>query len=184
MKVVRTIVSALAAFLLICCLVDLFGCSRKSDTTHNHVPIPTVSALPEPVSPIVVQGKSWEITIPSAEWVEHFDPKVELLYINKVNDNLILIVSEPTDSYNDYALLTIRNLREQGAEVVSATQQDVNDIHWLLIVSSKNDVKLWQWLSVKDDIGYNLFCGGSIENEEFNKNVCTRLIDTFKISVP
>lgn len=173
-------------------LLGLVSCSSscvKKDTVN---PNPIVDAGPESSDfPDVhvdkrthVAGDTWEFYLPSQEWaLELIDGSPDTVYFNKKDQNLVAFVKEPVDiTLQEYVLFAIRSLKESGMQLISTTNGlKINDVNYTLLEAGQGRVRLYQWITVQNKVGYSLSCGGPSELENTQKDLCNTIGITLKV---
>ena len=172
--------------ILACLLVALCTLSCVQDKVQtNPPPVTSVSVeVKSPSAPLLVFVEDMEYVLPSTDWesVTSNKPEVKSMASNKKEQNLVVMVKEKyAGEYDEYVLSNIRSLKDQGAFVVGATQSDLNGLKWVFVDSTKNDVRLLQWITVRNGFGYSLSCGGK-GDPELQLQVCQQIANTLKLN--
>lgn len=174
--------------LLVCLLsVGLISCNSCSKSTKPVDAGASVDAASEASAPqsTVLSKDNWSLSVPSDwETQEMDDPTVQAALFNKDKGSLILLIKEPfKGSLEEYTLTAVRGIKNSNAELTSLKEVDVNNNSFVLLESSKSHIKLWMWLSVKNNCGYALSCGG-VDLPELKidqSEVCNNVISSLKL---
>ncbi len=180
-------------FVLCLFIVSLTSCSACTDTVNppcNGTSCSTSSVTD--TSSLVVDasvsnifsGDTWEVTIPN-EWSVK-DPKnkvegLELLFLNEETQSVILLLKEKSSSsLDEYALESLRGLKDVGATLNVAKQVKINDKDFILLDSTRHEITAWTWVTVYGGFGYTFSCSGLsvIQSQE---DTCQKIVDTLKI---
>jgi len=140
---------------------------------------PVDAAVP---GPMVIKENKWEFTLPSSDWKKMDGaPEHTVAFVNESAKNIVLMVNEPfTGSFDEYALTALRSVRAAGAVIASAKQVEVNGHNFVLVESSKNNTRVWMWVSVLDGQGYAFSCGGA--DDAAQQALCLSVAGTLKIN--
>jgi hypothetical protein len=147
-----------------------------------------VDPPPEPLPDQVFSGAAWELTVPhgwkSLDVSQAENPQVDAVFVNAEKLNLIVVMSEDfTGTMDEYVLSAIRGLKDSGGTFNSATQVELNGLKFILLESEKNNTTIWVWVTVHNECGFTLSCGGpSVEN--LHKDICTIVASSFKLRPP
>jgi hypothetical protein len=179
------------ALVLALSTVSCSSCAKKNPdpVTPEPVPTPTSSTTvtPEPPKPVVtavtVKQDGLELTLPSAEWVAVESPPPHAqAWMNAVKKNGVVVVGEEyTGSYESYVLFALRGIKDSGAQVASAKQVEINGQKFVLVESSKNNIRVWLWVALVGGHGYGVSCGGP-DSDPTQKDLCTGIAATIKIT--
>jgi hypothetical protein len=159
--------------------LSLIGCpgSNPQDTKDAQ---PDVSIDPIPTSTLI-EGETWAVTLPPI-WVKEISQgkSIELIASNPTTEGIAILVKEPySGTFYQYAIEAIRGFRNQGAEILSTQSVVFNDNLFVQVESSQGDVSVMTLLSVKNDFGYALDCGGPDENLLKFKEDCQKIFSSF-----
>jgi hypothetical protein len=174
-----------ASFLL--GLISCSSCVKKNDTVIN--PIPTLDASVGPDLPDVhvdkrvhVAGDTWEFYLPSQAWgLEFIDGSPDTVYYNPQDKNLVVFVKEPVDiSSQEYVLFAIRALKESGLSLLESSLVQINGVTYNLLEAGQGSVRLFQWISVKNKVGYSISCGGPTTSFD-QATICSGIANTLVV---
>jgi hypothetical protein len=178
-------------FIYMIAIFSLIGCSCTKDKPMSplgkplDLPSASVSATAViPPAPYLVSVENFKVVLPSNDWtiLNSDTPGVRFLGKNlKLNNLVVLIKEKYTGTYDDYALLNFRGLKDQGATLVSSDQAEFGGAEWVFISSTKDDVSLLQWVTYKDGFGYALSCGGS-GSPEAQVQLCQQIAGTLQLN--
>ncbi len=136
-----------------------------------------------PQSTKTVSGSGWSFDLPSQDWsVQSSDlPDGAVVLVNDKLKNIVVCLREDFNgATQDYALLSLRGLKQSGATLVSTSQVNINGTTFTLIESVKNTVRAFVWVAVKNKSGYGFSCGGD-DTANTQKALCTGISNTLKI---
>jgi len=159
--------------------------ASSPDATPTAAPTPSVPVPPLPVpTNILVKRANWELTLPGTQWdidtTSQCDSGVcSVAYQSKDNLSLVMFISEIySGTYDQYVIETIRGIKDAGATIASAKAADLSGNAATVIAASKDAIRVWTWVTVIGGHGYNLSCGGSIDNHD----LCFGVASTVKIN--
>lgn len=129
----------------------------------------------------VVSADNWQLVLPR-EWAKQEAPKgVALLATNTKEQGLLLMTKEPYEgSYDEFAIETVRGLRGQGAEILTTSTVQANEL-FVYIRSQQGDLIADTWVTVKDDFGYSVSCGSLSSNFGKLSEDCERILFSFEM---
>lgn len=168
-----------AILLLSCGLVSCNSCSKNNTVT---VPTATASVVvpPAPTSQLV-KGDSFSLTLP-ADWNQRSNPmetNIKAMYTNDEKEALLMLAAQPFPSSQDeFVLLAIRDLRDNGVNVGLSKPFVINGQDFVVVETEKDNVNAYMWLTVKDGFGYQLTCGARTQDL---KELCTSLASTLEL---
>jgi hypothetical protein len=133
----------------------------------------------------VITRDNWQLVLPVG-WTEQTslnpDSNVVLLASNESAEGLCLLTKEPyTDSFDQFAIETIRGLRGQGAEVLTTESTSLNDEEFVYVKTQDQGLLVDTWVTTKDGFGYSLNCGGMPGATSELSNDCQTIADSFKL---
>jgi hypothetical protein len=183
-------------------LLGLISCSPKApdppppcdgstcpDPTATVAPTatttPTATGLPTTPTTQVLADENWEFAIP-ATWVKIARPEpipeVKSYYGHAETRNLIIFIKEPFAGLaGEYALQSLRGLKDSGARLASAKQVDINGNKFVLIDADRDGIQLYIWITAKNGFGYVLSCGGPATAES-KEELCQSIANSLKIN--
>jgi len=132
-----------------------------------------------------VTKDNWQLVLP-AGWVEQTQfpnsQNVALLAANEKDEGLFLLTKEPyTDSFDEFAIETIRGLRDQGADILTTSSVPLGDEQFVYVNSKQDSLVTDTWLTVKDGSGYSLNCGALEDNYGKLSKDCQDIFSSFKV---
>jgi hypothetical protein len=150
--------------------------------TPAPAPAPSASVAPPVKTGLKVSQDNWELTLPSDAWQKIPDaPGDVAAFMNKEQHNLVILVTEKfAGKYEEYVLMAVRGLKGAGATIISAKQIELNGHKFVLVESSKSDVRVWTWVTLLNGQGYGLACGGPAADEA-QHDLCFGIANTFNI---
>jgi hypothetical protein len=165
-------------------IVSCSSCSGNTPAVSNPDPTPSVSAIPPTPIPLdtLVKKDNYEFTLPGNSWNQVETCKnagCPVAYMNKDNNAVVAFMSENTsDTLDKYVLSAIRGMKDAGANISSTKQIDLNGHKFVLVESSKNNVKVWMWITLLNGQGYGLSCGAPDDVHD----LCFAIANTLKIN--
>lgn len=174
------------------CLMSCTACGSNSlpvggssEPTSTALPTAAPSASSEPVPPVtdihVVKNKC-ELTLPGLDWksVPTCDEdNCPVAFMNKDETGLVVLLDEKFEgSFDEYVLVLLRELKSSGATILDTSEVNLNGNRFILMESFRDDVKVWLWVSLVNNQGYVLSCGGPVDN----RFLCFEIAKTFKIN--
>jgi hypothetical protein len=129
-------------------------------------------------------GDSWEVYI-SNEWESKIPkiqiPGLELLLFNNSTHGVILLIKEKAAiSIEEHALESLRGLRDVGAKLNAAKQVKINEMEFILLDSSRDEITAWTWVTVYNGFAYTFSCSG-LSTLQTQEEVCQGIVNTLKI---
>jgi len=174
--------------LLLVIAIALSGCNCE-DTSHNndkpHIDIADAGALADSSLPVAsfLNGDDWEIALPGG-WkiTESPDPSVKLFALNNTGNNILSLEKLLTSSsYDKFVLERIRFLRDMEADILVTKSVQLNSHPFVMIESYQNNLRVWTWVTTKNNVGFIITCGGLDLESKSNHIVCDVVADSFKI---
>lgn len=176
MKNLAAIVALLAFGIMSCS-----GCAKKNQV----VPPPTPSVLPPVVpSSAVLSNGNLQVTVPNSDW-QMLETDAETTFKGFLNPgikNLIVLNNEPsTASFDEYVLITLRNMKETGTKVVSSKQVTIAGQKFVRIEALvvDNDVQVFVLVSTDNGHGYMVACGSPAELQ--SQSLCDGVLGSVKL---
>jgi hypothetical protein len=124
--------------------------------------------------PNTIDRNNWHLTLDSS-WHEECC-KVDFCATQARTNATVVVTTEPfEDSFDAFAILTIRGVRDQGMTLVKTQSLVMNDMPFVSLSTMNNDTKINTLLTVKEGIGYSVSCGGSNNLQDCD------VIKTFKV---
>jgi|ERR1035437_282997 hypothetical protein len=148
-------------------------------------PIPSASPDAGPVAPPTetkVADGEWEMTIPAGwEPTNPHDPDITAFFTNPARQSLILFIKEPfKGTAEDYAVVVLRILHGEKANVVSLSAEKVDGLVRTTFVADKDGLRLWTFATARNDSGYILNCGGKVSDTDL-ESVCLKVGKSFHL---
>ncbi len=171
----------LAILLLSCGLVSCQSCSKKDSHTGT---VPTTSnsvVVPPPPTSQVVKDVNFKFVAP-ADWTQQTNPldtNIKVMFTNTEKEGLFIMATLPfLDSYNEYILTSIRELKDNGIEVLQSTPVIINGEDFIVIDTAKDTIRASIWLSLKNGIAYQFTCGSRSDDL---KGLCTTIANSIEL---
>lgn len=173
----------LKRIIFIAVVVLLFGVVFVSPCIHSQPQAPTTGqvhdcdadscALPAgaapaaPAAPVtkLIKEDNWQFTLPGDDWDRRDlpDDTIKVALLGHDDALLILFIKEEgSDSFQEYVMGSIRAFAEMEFQIDSIKQVVVNGNKFILVQVNKGDKVIWNWITFKDGIGYNLACGAAM----------------------
>ena len=181
-------------FLFFSMFISCTSCSGVNNSNHvvdaglvDAGVMPSASTTSEPLVPLpdqeVVKGDTWEISIPSGS-----DKTIDLqkdIVLSVTSQDLvsfILLLTKESykNDYDSYLIYAIRSIRATGAEIEDTLPVLNKDQKYTLFKARKDEVSIFNWVTVKNGFAYTLSCGGSSE-DEFLEETCTEMFNSLKL---
>lgn len=149
----------LLLFFALTFIVSCSSCVKKEDQSDagaivNPVPI---------VQPILISRDNWQLTLPVG-WTESITalPGVVLLAHDQEHNLLVFLHKIPfTGTTQEFTALYVRDIHDQGAQLISASEMEINGIKYTLLEAAKPATKAWMWETAINKYGYSLLCAGA-----------------------
>jgi hypothetical protein len=143
------------------------------------------------VTPIFITKislENWQLDFPGEGWEYHEPsiPVIKLVRHNPSQECMVLLIKEPIDnmSFGQYVVESIRGFSEDGAQVTSLKQVDLNDNKFVLMESLLfgKDI-LMAWNGIKDGFGYSLSCFYKPDADAGNAqhDLCVEIAESLRI---
>lgn len=172
-------------------LVSCSSCTPVPPPVDPIVPSATVSvtasATATPTVPVptdtVVAKDNWEFTLPGVDWLPlQTDCDLDSCIvgmINKDRTSIVVFHSENFEgSFDEYVIEVARSIKAEEATIVLSATTQLGGNDFVLIESTRDDLTVWMWVTVIDNKGYGLSCGGSGDN----KTLCLDVANTLKLN--
>jgi hypothetical protein len=166
--------------------INLTGCPNKStppvtDAGTDFAP----DVVEHQKIEYIVSGDTWQVTLPIS-WKEKVplphSQDVALLAENESTQGMFLLTKETyTDSFDAFAIETLRGLRRQGSTIIMSESTSLNGEPFVHIKSSQESLVVHTWLTVKDSYGYSINCGGVVSDIDLLSVDCQSIADSFKL---
>lgn len=129
-------------------------------------------------------GEGWKLTAPFG-WdiavVDGEEVPPELILVNEEEHSLVLLTKDVFPATTqEYVFAALQGMQESGAKLNTTTQVELNGNKFVVLDSSKDGVRIWSWLVVKNGAGYNLSCGGPA-NEDHHEAICNEVASSLQI---
>lgn len=176
--------------------LSITGCSNscnKNVDVPKPKPVPTIVVptvivtSPPPVEkvPTIVQSNNISFVVP-ADWEEYkqiTDTNVQFAFMNNSISSLLLITSvnfKPSDkmSYDVWALVNLRNLKDNGAVVKETKDLVLNGQPFTYMLAEKEKVAAHMWFTVKNNVGYQISCGSKTVDVT---SVCNQIMESLRL---
>lgn len=174
--------------LLVLGLVSCSSCAKKDTTPPpcdgGTCTLPTSTpSVPAPPPDQVLSEDDWSVSVPVG-WEKltppTTDPEVKVFYGNKEKQNLVIFVKEAFPGTSaEYVLEGLRGLKDSGSKLNGARQVDLNGNKFVLVDSSRDNVRMFMWITAKNGFGYALSCGGPADQPQ--EDICTKIASTVTI---
>lgn len=174
-------------------LVSCSSCATKSPPAPEPAPTPTVVVVPDagpdvapPVTTTVkVDGEGWEVTLPDNGWEVQSACKPDgaclTLMANDDRMNLMLMLRKANDStMEEFTLKQVRSAKDSGAIIKSTKQVSLNGHNFVLLEATKDNAKVYVWITLSKGIGYEFSCGGPNDDGRQDK-LCPGVSSSLKI---
>jgi hypothetical protein len=163
----------LACLLLGLCVMSCPSCSSIS------APHP-ISAAVDPIDQQVTLDKL-AVTIPLG-WVKVAAREGIVKYANMSKKTLLVLSKEECGmTYTQCMVFAIKGIISVGAELNSVDDIEINGVKALQIEASKDGIKLWTWMIIKDGNMQSILCG-SPEDNPSTKESCFKIASSLKLS--
>ena len=168
---------------------SLVGCPTKHDVgdagLEASVDATTDVLVCDDVIDEVITRDNWQLVLPIG-WTEQTplnnSPTVAFFADNKETMSILLLTKESyVDSFDQFAIETIRGLRGQGAEVLITASTSLNDEKFIYVRTKDHGLVVDTWLTTKDEFGYSLNCGGKPNDSGLPPEDCQSIADSFKL---
>lgn len=167
-------------------LVSCTSCSPSTTVPPDAGSSTTTTTGPEPSSTVpvpnpngtVMTKSNWSLTLPGV-WEEEdvcepgfcptvfFNDKQELL--------VVLTVDEFNGTLDEHVLMSVRGINEAKAEISEVLEVQIDGTKFVLLKSSKGEIKVSMWVTVSNGKAVSLSCGG-----QGNQELCATLATTLK----
>lgn len=187
MKKLLPIMLLLGTGLMSCtsCASNTLPVEVSSEPTSTALPTATPSASSDPVpvrTDVLVKKNKCEFTLPGLEWKSLptcDEDNCPVAFVNKDETGLVVLLNEKFESsFDDYVLTMLREVKEAGATVDSVSEVTLSGHKFILMDSSKDNVRVWLWVGLVGDQGYVLSCGGPVDNHD----LCFDIAKSFKLN--
>ena len=131
----------------------------------------------------MVKQEDWQMAVPTTFQVKSTDKK-EVVYMSYSNsDNALLVVMKEkfTGTFEQYVLTSLRSSKDAGAKVESTKTVDSEGKKFVLLEATKDDIKIWTLVTVKNGFGYGVSCGGPPPYAALN-SVCSFITNSFTLN--
>ncbi len=134
---------------------------------------------------MVVTRDNWQLVLPVG-WTEQTplngSDTVALLADNETTNGFLLLSKETyIDSFDQFAIETIRGLRGQGAKVLITATVSLDEEAFVYVRTKDHGLVVDTWLTAKDGFGYSLNCGGEPNDVGIPPEDCQTIADSFKL---
>jgi hypothetical protein len=149
----------LLLFLTLSFIVSCSSCLKKEDQSDAGV----VTPPPPIVRPTLISRDNWQLTLPEG-WTENHTalPGTVLLARSEDNKMLVLLHKEMfLGTTQELTALYVRDIHDQGAELISTSSMEINGIKYALLEAAKPTTKAWMWETALNKYGYSLLCAGA-----------------------
>lgn len=168
--------------------VGLISCSSCSETITVPTSTPDAgvtaqpSAEPEP-DPTLVTFKGMNFTVPPgwthAPFCDDQGTCAAVTATSPTEHLLVLGIVEPfNQSLDAYVLFNVQGIKDSGAKIEQANRVTINNEQLVFLESSLNEAVVRTWMTVLDNVGYSLSCGGNSEDID----ACNSIVDSLVIN--
>jgi len=160
------------ALVFIACLIPFTSYAKNNP--------PTV--VPQPSH--VISGDTWSFTVPSADWVniKAPNPEIRAALLNPEKHNMVLLIKEQFAGTNEqYVLAAMQSLKSTGAKFKSVKHFSRNGDDFVVIETTKDNMRAWFWVIAKGGFGYGFSCGG-FDAEVWHRDLCFGMANTLTIN--
>lgn len=167
-------------------LVSCSSCATKSPPAPEPPPVVVVpDAGPDASTTVSVTGEGWELTLPDNGWELQQACKTDGSCLSVMaNDelaNLMLMLRRASDETLEvFTLREVRAAKDNGAVVKSVKQLTMNGHNFALVEATKDNAKIFVWVTISNGVGYEFSCGGPNGDGRQDK-LCTGVASTLKI---
>src|SRR5574338_866647 len=173
-------------------LVSCSSCATKSPPVSERPvvvldagPDAAPDAAPDAGKTVIVSGEGWELTLPDNGWELQQACKTDGSCLSAmVNDdigNLMLMLRRASDeSLEAFTLREVRAAKDNGATVRSVKQLSLNGHNFVLVEATKDNAKVFVWITLSNGVGYEFSCGGPNDDGRQDK-LCSGVVSTLKI---
>lgn len=167
--------------LLLLGLISCQGCSKNSGI----VPAQSATVTPtiiKSIDPIDQEISLNDMTVTfSLDWLKQEEDSDSMTLINKSKKILVLMSKEECASSTSLCMLgALHSLSQAGVEILTAEELTINGNKATLVISRKDQVKIWSWVIHTHNIMYMFTCGG-LEGDESNQDICKAIATSIKI---
>jgi hypothetical protein len=131
-----------------------------------------------------VAEDTWELTLPGT-WDKHSlvksDAGSQLIADNVPDENLLVFTqTQYKGTLDQFAIESIRNLRSQYNTLDYSSSVVINGMPFVYVKTIHADsLQLQTWLTVSNDFGYSLSCGGTASK---NPTVdCEKIVNSLQV---
>lgn len=159
-------------------------CDASTCATPSAAPTASDSA-PAVSTDQVLSEQDWSLSVPQG-WAKMSAPiddaNIKVFMGNQDKKNLVIFVKEAfLGSSAEYALEGLRGLKDGGNKISTARQVDLNGNKFVLLDSSRDNLRMWMWVTAKNGFGYAFSCGGPVDDTGDQENTCTQIANTLTI---
>lgn len=147
--------------ILVCSVIFVVPCVSQHSARDASCILPTAKSA-QSLDKLISQ-ENWEFTLPGMNWVnkEMFSPdiKAALQSLDPEHSALILFLKEDdVVSFTEYVIGTLRILSILDFNINAIRQVAISNSIFVLLQANKDDKMMWNWVTVKDNFGYNFTC--------------------------
>ncbi len=134
---------------------------------------------------IVIDGGDWSLKVPNT-WQNLLlvgDPNILAGY--GLGQNKVFLTQEDFNgSLKDYASKVRGLLLSKGEHIIYGIEYTINNQDFYLLVGDTDKQNIWSWLTVKDNVGYGLTCGGDTSESSLDvlTETCGEISKSFKFN--
>jgi hypothetical protein len=142
-----------------------------------------------PVTKLITEG-NWQFTLPGEDWAPQNlqDPSIKVALMGYEPEHPILILfiredEEPDTTFQSFVIDSIRTFDMMEFTIDSIKQVVIGDNKYILLQVNRGDKVIWNWMTFKNGVGYNLACGAEINPDAgvSQHDLCFSIADTLKI---
>lgn len=145
------------------------------------VPIPSASntAVTPPVNEKVVQRDSFRFILPS-HWIQQEATEAYMiLYADPAQEALVMLsYFDSLLSYDEFVLYFIRELKDNGGEIVQSSTVVINNHTYTYLMVNKDNMRAHMWLTIYQGKSYQFTCGAKVEDVQ---TMCTRIANSLHL---
>lgn len=153
------------------------------DASTNVVDAGTDGSAVDPNAKETVKGDTWSLQVPSNGYKTLY-PQSDILLTVVVEQPVqysIALGRELASTQDEYLIYSIRSLRDSQAQIIGSSTVTLNGNKFSLLEVSKDNVTIWAWLLVKNNMGYTLSCGGP-SYDDLLKDSCQDVANSLQIN--
>jgi hypothetical protein len=163
------------------------------DTTAAHKCDAAVCNLPAAVNLTpgsnLISEENWQFTLPGFDWTPQYlqDVSIKVAFIGSELEHSILVLfikeEDPDINFSSFVINTHHTFTTMGFMLNSIKQVVIDNNKYILLQVNHGDDVIWNWMTFKNGIGYNLACGAEINSDVSNSqhDLCFSIADSLRI---